>query len=79
MELIQEGRIPMSASNVDEIRKPENGTIEDKINQLSSKAALTIIGFNENLLAEINIDLFTRFDDLQDVLFVNSYYQKTIK
>ncbi len=79
MELIQEGRIPMSASNVEEIRKPENGTIEDQINQLSSKAALTIIGFNENLLAEINIDLFTRFDDLQDVLFVKSYRQKMIK
>lgn len=79
LELIQEGRIPMSASNVEEIPQPEEGAAREIINNKSRDAGLVIIGFNEEILQELNEELFTSFDDLQDILFVNSYRKKVIK
>jgi hypothetical protein len=78
LELIKLGRIPMSENNVEEIPAPEEGMLDEVIQSRSKDAGLVFIGFNEDIRMQYG-NLFTAFDGLQDVLFVNSYRQKTMK
>ncbi len=77
LNLLKQGRIPMSEKNIEEIVLPNNETEEFIINDKSKNAALTFIGFNEDILTKRE-NLFTSFDELSDVLFINSYRKKVI-
>jgi hypothetical protein len=79
LDLIKQGRIPMSEKNVEEVVVPEKGGAFRIINEKSKEAGLTIIGFNEESFENNQDRLFTSFEDLSDVLFVNSYRKKVIK
>jgi len=78
LNLIKQGRIPMSTSSIEEIPKPKEGTAKNIINEKSKDAGLCIIGFNEEILEKSHKEIFTAFDELQDILFVNSYRKKVI-
>jgi amino acid transporter len=79
LDLIKQGRIPMSEKNVEEVVVPEKGGAYSIINEKSKDAGLTIIGFNEESFENNQERLFTSFEGLSDVLFVNSYRKKIIK
>jgi hypothetical protein len=78
-DLIDSGRLPISANNIEMI--PKSTEQEDKaiINNLSRDADLTIIGYRNELVKHNHSAVFSGFDNLGDILFINSSSQKEIK
>jgi hypothetical protein len=60
------------------IKRDENISTRQLINEHSEEAALTILGFNSSHLKQKGIDFFTGYNNVGDILFVNSHRQKTI-
>lgn len=77
-ELIQSGRLPITSQNVEMIVQKEDISPKKLINTYSSDAGLTIIGFREEILKHEGEKLFTGYDDVGNLLFVNSCTQKAI-
>ena len=77
-ELIQSGRLPITSQNIEIIVQKEDVSPKKLINTYSSDAGLTIIGFLEETLNHEEEKLFTGYDDLGNLLFVNSCTQKII-
>lgn len=77
-ELIQSGRLPITSQNIEMIVQKEEISPKKLINTYSSDAGLTIIGFREEILKHEGDKLFTGYDDLGNLLFVNSCTRKTI-
>ena len=75
LNMIEEGRIPISKKNV-ELIKPE-GDMKGKemINKYSSEAGLVIVGFRGKEIEEQKEELFNNLDNVGDVLFIHSHYQ----
>jgi len=78
LELMKEGRIPITEKNITIIKKDENLSTHELINENSEEAGLTILGFRASHLKHEGMEFFTGYDKLGDVLFVNSHRQKTI-
>lgn len=78
-ELVQTGRLPITAKNIEIITETENVNIKSLINQLSSDAGLVILGFREEQIKHDGERVFQGYDDLGTVLFVNSNNQKAIE
>jgi hypothetical protein len=77
-ELVKTGRLPITEKNI-EIILEEPGTPEKVIiNEKSSMAALTLIGFNSEGLKHSWENILSGYDELGTVLFVNSHSQKAI-
>ncbi len=76
--LIEEGRLPISPSNIRLLKNNENSRIRDIINKKSADADLTIVGFKAELLKKQKEELFNGYDNLGNVLFVNSISEKEI-
>jgi amino acid transporter len=76
--MVIEGRLPIYAKNINIIPLQDNISPKKIINQNSSDAALTIIGFRHETLKKKKESLFKGYDDLGTVLFVNSHDQKEI-
>lgn len=79
IELVKSGRIPITPQNIEIIRKDENVSSKLLINQHSADAGLTIIGFRPEHLQTYGIDLFKGYDQIGDVIFVNSHEAKEIE
>lgn len=79
LDLIKTGRLPISAHNVNIIEKKEDINNKQIINQYSKTADLTIIGFRSEAMKQIGEELFQGYDDIGDVMFVNSTKSKEIK
>lgn len=77
--LIQEGRIPISPSNINLIKKDQYHDIKSIINEHSSTADFTLIGFDEKILEKEGTAYFEGYDNLGNILFVNSMKKKEIK
>lgn len=77
-ELVQTGRLPITAKNIEIIPEKEDVNIKTLINEKSAEAALTILGFREELLKHDSEKAFMGYDSLGTVLFVNSHNQKEI-
>jgi len=77
-ELVQTGRLPITAKNIEIIPEQENVSIKSMINQKSSDAGLTILGFRGEHLKHENERVFTGYDDLGTILFVHSHSQMDI-
>lgn len=69
-EFVISGRIPILMRNVEFIRQKES-TYKKLINQYSIYAGLVIVGIKKEIIRNDN-NLFKGYDDLGDVLFVNS-------
>jgi len=78
-ELIQSGRLPITFKNIEIVVQEENVSSKKIINSYSSGAALTILGFREETINHNKESMFTGYDELGNILFVNSCDQKIIE
>ncbi len=77
-DLVQTGRLPITLSNIEILPVDENVSVKSLINQYSSDAGLTIVGFREEQLKRNHSDIFDGYDESGDILFVNSQEKKEI-
>lgn len=77
-ELVESGRIPISANNIRTLGYKDDVSFESVVSQHSSEADLTIVGFNAKQSKESNVQFFNEFDRLGNVLYVSSQTEKVI-
>ncbi|MCO4818788.1 MAG: amino acid permease [Bacteroidetes bacterium] len=77
-EMIKTGRLPISANNIRIIPIKEDVTTKEIINQSSKDADLTIVGYRSELVKKTGKDFFMGYDNVGNVLFVNSQNEKEI-
>lgn len=71
-QLLNEGRLPITAKNIEIIVREEGGSSKDIINRRSEDAALTIVGFNRDAVKRVGESFFTGYDNIGTLLFVNA-------
>ncbi|MCE2495739.1 MAG: hypothetical protein J4F31_04025 [Flavobacteriales bacterium] len=76
---IREGQLPVSPSNVRLIEKDSDRPVKDFINEHSAKADLTMIGYQSRHLMNLGTQVFDGYDDLGNILFVNSLLEKDLE
>jgi hypothetical protein len=77
-ELINNGRLPISTTNIEILELEENGSFFSVVNERSESADLTIIGMNDDQ-PEIEKKFISGFTNLGDVLFVNASQLREIR
>lgn len=77
-ELVRSGRLPISAKNIELIPKAEERKNKDYILEHSHGADLTIVGFRTEMVKAGNTEFFLGYDEVGNVLFVNSGKRKHI-
>jgi hypothetical protein len=70
-QIIQSGRLPISPKNIEIIASDDNVAFKHVIDRKSADAGLTVIGFREEQ-AKHDPDIFSGYDELGDILFVNA-------
>ncbi len=78
MDLIKDGRLPISAQNIRMIPKQENEDAKSLINNTSKHADLTILGFRGEMVRHEAEGVFQAYEELGDILFVNTNTRKII-
>lgn len=78
-ENILEGKLPVSPTNVRLIEKGDDRPIKAFINEYSSSADLTMIGYQSRQLMKLGAQVFEGYDDLGNILFVNSLLEKDLE
>ena len=78
-DLVQTGRLPITAKNIEIIPETEAVNIKALINEKSAEAGLVILGFREEQVKHDGEKVFLGYNDLGTVLFVNSNNQKAIE
>ncbi len=73
--LVQTGRLPITTKNIQVICEMADRNIRGLINEHSAHAGLTIIGFHSELLKHEGAKIFEGFDEVGNILFVNSHSQ----
>ncbi len=71
-ELVETGRLPISPKNIEVIEQKEGITFKQLVNERSSEAGLTLIGFKQESVKHQGIKLFMGFENIGDVLFVDA-------
>ncbi len=80
IKLTSSGRLPISAKNIRVIAIEEDMDRKQLINGYSMDADLTLIGFHEqNILKEDNLEVFTGYEQMGNILFVNTLTSKFIR
>jgi len=77
--MITTGRIPISQKNITVVPLKEDGNVKRLIQKKSTGGDLIIIGFQEKQILEKGLEVFSGYEELSNVLFVNSNRQKEIK
>ncbi|MBN2610873.1 MAG: amino acid permease [Bacteroidales bacterium] len=77
-DLIQTGRLPISPDNVELIKTEEKIHAKTLINSKSADAGLIVTGFLEEQLRNYD-ELFTGYENVGDVLFINANALREIK
>jgi amino acid transporter len=77
--LIKEGRLPISSKNIELIPQSEGKDIKQVIQDKSRDADLSIIGYRPKELMEQEALLFDGYDEMGNILFLNSFDRKTIQ
>ena len=78
-DFIESGRLPISPRNMKMLPHDEDISIKDIINQHSNNSDLTIIGFRGELVKKQKLDIFEGYDNIGNILFVNSINKKDIE
>ncbi len=78
-ELIEKGRLPITLQNIKILVIESGKSYKSIINSHSFNAGLTIIGFHEDSLRHLDTNTFEGYDDLGNILFVNSFKKKIIE
>ena len=77
--LIKEGRIPISPNNVQFIRQNKDQDYRSAINQHSKDADLTIVGFNDENIQADSEQVFSKFGEIGNIMFVNAHKELNIE
>lgn len=77
-DLINSGRMPIFSHNIEIVIREEDVPVKNVINDYSSEAGLTIIGFTAEDVKLHGRKVFEDYDKLGDVLFVNACSPKII-
>jgi hypothetical protein len=78
-ELIEKGRLPITSQSIKILIEKDDISYKSIINEYSSDAALTIIGFRGDSLKKFATKAIERYENLGNTLFVNSYKSKEIE
>ncbi|MBN2484459.1 MAG: amino acid permease [Bacteroidales bacterium] len=78
LEIISEGRLPISPANVEIIESNPDVSIRKIISQKSVDAGLTLIGFHEDQIKRSASQLVEGYELMGDILFVNASTHKNI-
>ncbi len=78
-ELVRTGRLPITSKNIQVIARTPERNFRELISEHSSLAGLTIIGFRSEMLKHDGGKIFQGYDEMGDILFVNSHSQKEIE
>lgn len=78
-DLLEGGRLPITKQNIEILVQKENVSAKTIINKYSADAGLTIMGFREESLKHEESRLFQGYDELGNILFVNSHGKKLIE
>ena len=78
LELAKEGRLPISSNNIGVISKVDGKTNRDLINETSSAADLSIIGFRSEAIKQLGDEVFHGYYESGNILFVNARNEKEI-
>lgn len=79
IELTTSGRLPISPNNITVLPVSEGQDKVELINETSKLADLTILGFHESSIKSKGIEPFMQYEDLGNILFVNTRKGKQIK
>lgn len=77
-ELVQTGRLPITAKNIQVIVEEPGSDPRQLIREHSNHAGLAIIGFRAQVLKHMGAKIFDGFDEMGNILFLNSHSQKEI-
>ncbi|MGE4287382.1 MAG: amino acid permease [Salinivirgaceae bacterium] len=77
--LVVEGRLPITEKNIEVLIQDESISSKTLINEKSENAGFTIIGFRLESLKHEKEKIFTGYQNLGNILFVHSHFQKTIE
>ena len=77
-ELVISGRLPISAQNIEIIIQQADVSPKTLINQYSADAGLTILGFRTETVNHSREVIFSGYDELGSILFVNAHSRKVI-
>ncbi|MEM8894990.1 MAG: amino acid permease [Bacteroidota bacterium] len=78
-ELTKEGRLPISANNIEAIPKTEERSKKQIVNEISVSADMTIIGFRSEAVKQLGEKVFDGYDEIGNIVFVNARNEKEIK
>ncbi len=78
IRLTREGRLPISANNIEVIEKKHDINNKEIIGERSKNADLTIVGFRSEMLKQYGNELFDNYNNLGNILFVNASKSKLI-
>lgn len=78
LRVIESGRLPISRKNI-ELIPQEGELITSVIEQKSSDADLTILGYTSEALENRGSQIFSEFKSLGNTLFVSAYKEKEIE
>jgi len=79
IEVVKNGRLPISMKNIEFIEMNEDTRPRDIINEKSSKAGLTMIGFLNEQLKHEGEDTFLGYNGIGETLFVNARQEKPLQ
>lgn len=77
-DFIESGRLPISPRNLHMVPQKDE-SIKTIINSHSKNSDLTIIGFRNELVKKQKLDIFEGYNELGNILFVNSIKEKEIE
>jgi amino acid transporter len=77
-QLVQTGRLPITSKNIQVISEMPELNTRALIKEHSAHAGLSIIGFHSELLKHEGAKIFQGYEELGNILFVNSHSQKEI-
>ncbi|MBN1301652.1 MAG: hypothetical protein JW995_10595 [Melioribacteraceae bacterium] len=78
-DFVISGRLPITEKNIQVIERDENLSFKSLVNYNSHDAALTLIGFREELIKHEGTSFFEGYDKIADVLFVDAFSKKEIE
>jgi amino acid transporter len=78
VELTSEGRLPISAKNIEVIEKKPEVSNKDIINQKSKNSDLTIIGMRSEAIKQKGTEIFEGYNTIGNILFFNASKSKKI-
>jgi amino acid transporter len=75
---IATGRLPITLANIEIIVMNSEQELSEIIGVYSKNADLTIIGFDDNIINRKSVAFFSEFNEIGDILFVNTSEPKEI-